>query len=210
MQRIGQVVVLDPPISQDELVPDEGAGSCAADTMLVFPSLTFCKSYLCPLSQNLAYLSPLLAFNVDLHTSCLTSLLRHGNESLASIFDVHDYVKKSGGLEDCAVNLRLEPWPHVPRYASHLRISFVKIPECGTIESLKGKSSIETMDRQEMIDLALQDYFNIDRYLAKDDVFRIKIDWNCNSVLCVSCSLRKKNDQGDIIYFKVNFLCHGL
>ncbi|XP_057544684.1 peroxisomal ATPase PEX6 isoform X2 [Amaranthus tricolor] len=203
VQRIGQVVVLDPPISQDELVPDEGAGSCAADTMLVFPSLTFCKSYLCPLSQNLAYLSPLLAFNVDLHTSCLTSLLRHGNESLASIFDVHDYVKKSGGLEDCAVNLRLEPWPHVPRYASHLRISFVKIPECGTIESLKGKSSIETMDRQEMIDLALQDYFNIDRYLAKDDVFRIKIDWNCNSVLCVSCSLRKKNDQGDIIYFKV-------
>ncbi|XP_021740626.1 peroxisome biogenesis protein 6-like isoform X2 [Chenopodium quinoa] len=77
------------------------------------------------------------------------------------------------------------------------------VPECGTIESLRGKSPIEAVDRQEMIDLALQEYFNIDRYLAKDDVFSIQIDWSCNSILCVSCSLKKKNDGGDIIYFKV-------
>lgn len=174
--------------------------------MLIFPSLTFHQNYVQPLSQNVAYISPLLAFNVDLHTSCFTSLLRHGKESLASIFDIDECLDKSGrGVKDCIVNLRLEPYPHVPRCASHLRISFLKIPECGTMESLREKSSIEAMDRQEMIDLALQEYFDIDRYLAKDDVFRIQIDWNCNSILCVGCSLRKKNEQGDIIYFKVKF-----
>ncbi|XP_021726479.1 peroxisome biogenesis protein 6-like isoform X2 [Chenopodium quinoa] len=203
-RRIGQVVVLDPPLSEDEVLPDAGEGTCASETMLILPSLTFHQSYLQPLRKNVAYLSPLLAFNVDLHTSCLTSLLRNGKESLATIFDVDECAEKSGpGLENCFVNLRLEPWPHVPRYASHLRISFLKIPECGTIESLRGKSPIEAVDRQEMIDLALQEYFNIDRYLAKDDLFSIKIDWSCNSILCVSCSLRKKNDGGDIIYFKV-------
>ncbi|KMT04629.1 hypothetical protein BVRB_8g182820 [Beta vulgaris subsp. vulgaris] len=203
-QRVGQVVVLDPPLSKDELLPDIGAGSCASEMMLIFPSLTFHQNYVQPLSQNVAYISPLLAFNVDLHTSCFTSLLRHGKESLASIFDIDECLDKSGrGVKDCIVNLRLEPYPHVPRCASHLRISFLKIPECGTMESLREKSSIEAMDRQEMIDLALQEYFDIDRYLAKDDVFRIQIDWNCNSILCVGCSLRKKNEQGDIIYFKV-------
>ncbi|XP_021837642.2 peroxisomal ATPase PEX6 isoform X3 [Spinacia oleracea] len=203
-RRIGQVVVLDPPLSKDELSPDVGAVSCASETMLVFPSLTFHQSYLQPLSKNVAYISPLLAFNVDLHTSCLTSLLRNGKESLASIFDINECAEKNGqGVKNCVVNLRLESWPHVPRYASHLRISFLKIPECGTIESLREKSSIEAMDRQEMIDLALQEYFNIDRYLAKDDVFRIQIDWSCNSILCVGCSMRKKNEKGDIIYFKV-------
>lgn len=203
-QRIGQVVVLDPPLPEDELLPDARTGSCASETMLVFPSLTFCQSHPQPLSQNVAYLSPLLAYNVDLHTSCLTSLLRHGKESLASIFDYDECADKSlCGVENCVVNLKLEPWPHVPRYASHLRISFLKIPECGTIETLRGKSSIEAMDRQELIDLALQEYFNIDRYLAKDDVFRIQINWNCNSILCVSCNLKKKNDEGDTIYFKV-------
>lgn len=211
-RRIGQVVVLDPPLSKDELSPDVGAVSCASETMLVFPSLTFHQSYLQPLSKNVAYISPLLAFNVDLHTSCLTSLLRNGKESLASIFDINECAEKNGqGVKNCVVNLRLESWPHVPRYASHLRISFLKIPECGTIESLREKSSIEAMDRQEMIDLALQEYFNIDRYLAKDDVFRIQIDWSCNSILCVGCSMRKKNEKGDIIYFKVNSsLCSGL
>ncbi|KAL2931910.1 Peroxisome biogenesis protein 6 [Bienertia sinuspersici] len=203
-QRIGQVVVLDPPLAKDELLPDVEPSPDSSETMLVFPSLTFCQSHLGQLSQDVAYLSPFLAFNVDLHTSCLTSLVRHGKESLASIFDINGCSEKTGQrVENCVVNLMLEPWPHVPRYASHIRISFLKIPECGIIESLRGKSSIEAMDRQEMIDLALQEYFNIDRYLVKDDVFRIQIEWNCNSVLCVSCGLRKKNDQGDNIYFKV-------
>jgi len=173
--------------------------------MLVFPSLSFPQTQHQALDQKVAYLSPLLAFNVDLHTSCLTSLLRHGKESLESLFDVKDGVEKSErGIEDCVVNIRLEPWPYLPRYASHLRVSFVKIPECGTIESLRGKSSIEAMDRQEMIDLALQDYFSVDRFLAKGDVFRVQINWNCNSFTCIDCCLREKNNQGHIIYFKVH------
>lgn len=203
-QRIGQAVAQDPPSPNDQLSNVEVGSSSTSNTMLVFPSLNFPQTQHRALNQKVAYLSPLLAFNVDLHTSCLTSLLRHGKESLESLFDVKDGLEKSErGIKDCVVNIRLEPWPHLPRYASHLRISFVKIPECGTIESLRGKSSIAAMDRQEMIDLALQDYFNVDRFLAKGDVFRLQINWNCYSFTCINCSLRKKNNKGDIIYFKV-------
>lgn len=35
-----------------------------------------------------------------------------------------------------------------PGYASHLRVSFVKIPECGTILSLRVDSSFEGEERQ--------------------------------------------------------------
>ncbi|KAK9733644.1 hypothetical protein RND81_04G081200 [Saponaria officinalis] len=205
VQRIGQVLALDPPLSKDELLSNgEVYTNSNSDIMLVFPSVTFPPSHHQSLDQNVAYLSPLLAFNVELQTSCLVSLLSHGKESLASLFDVIEGADTSGeGTNNCIVNLRLQPWLRMPRYASHLRISFVKIPECGTIESLRGKSSIETMDRQEMIDLALQDHFGTDRYLCKGDVFRVQINWNCNSTMCVSCRLKKKKEQRDLVYFKV-------
>ncbi|KAH9620462.1 hypothetical protein KSS87_012247 [Heliosperma pusillum] len=205
VERIGQAVAVDPSPSKHDLLPDARLHTHSdPNIMLVFPSLTFPLSHPQILTQNVAYLSPLLAFNVALQTSCLISLLSHGKESLASLFDHKECAERTEAMVNpCTVTLSLQPWLHLPRYASHLRISFVKIPQCGIIESLKGKSSFEAVDRQQMIDLALQDYFNIDRYLSKDDVFRVQIDWNCNSTLCVSCRMKTKNEQRDFVFFKV-------
>ncbi|GMH02640.1 hypothetical protein Nepgr_004479 [Nepenthes gracilis] len=54
-----------------------------------------------------------------------------------------------------------------------------------------------------MIDAALRNYFSVDRYLARGDVFSIQIDWNCNSMMCIYCAQKRQNAGGDIIYFKV-------
>ena len=159
-----------------------------------------------PLDQEVAYVSPLLAFNLRLHVSCFKSLVHQGTETLASLFEVKvDEDTNGKGKKASIISLRLEPCVELPRYASHLRISFVKIPECGTLESLKGSSSIEAEDRQEMIDLALQNYFEKDRYLTRGDLFFIYINWTCKSSLCIPCGQKMQNDNNDIIYFKVIF-----
>ncbi|XP_050237486.1 peroxisomal ATPase PEX6 isoform X2 [Mercurialis annua] len=209
IRRIGQVVVLDPPGNYGHLVCDDDVSrvpnSRTSRTMLVFPSYNFGSDEPRVLDCEVAYLSPLLAFNLDLHVSCLNSLVRQGNDKLVSLF-----CDSNGGDESCGevsddslIHLALEPLAQLPRYASHLRVSFVKIPECGTLESLKGSSSVEAQDRQEMIDLALHDYFKADRFLARGDVFSICIHWNCNSVVCIHCSKSSQNRNDDVVYFKV-------
>ncbi|KAJ6343626.1 hypothetical protein OIU76_005383 [Salix suchowensis] len=158
------------------------------------------------LDREIAYLSPLLAFNLGLHVSCLKSLVRRGDESLASLFEVDGETcdeDVSANREDSVISVGLEPLARLPRYASHLRVSFVKIPECGTLESLKGFSSIEAEERQEMIDLALQKYFEVDRCLARGDIFSVRINWNCNSTVCIPCGQRSLDRSHNIIYFKV-------
>ncbi|KAL0371415.1 UNVERIFIED_CONTAM: Peroxisome biogenesis protein 6 [Sesamum angustifolium] len=81
-------------------------------------------------------------------------------------------VKENGAInvkdnEPSSVSVALQPWGELPKYASHLRASFVKIPECGTLQHLKTSSSVEAKEHQNLIDLALNDYFSIDRYLAR-------------------------------------------
>lgn len=204
IQRIGQAVVLDPPSTHEDLVDDKLPSSKSMRAMLVFPSYNFPQTKRVPLIPKVAYLSPLLAFNLSLHVSCFKSLVHQGKDALASLFEVKDDDETNEkGSQESVINLHLEPWPYSPRNASHLRASFVKIPECGILESLKGSSSIEAEDRQEMIDLALNEYFEIDRYLARGDLFSISINWNCKSAMCIPCLQRKQNSRDTIIYFKV-------
>ncbi|KAM1169544.1 hypothetical protein TB2_030861 [Malus domestica] len=119
------------------------------------------------------------------HASPPLSLIR-GEDTLASYFGEKVDDEVSGkDVEASVVGLQLEPQAQLPRYAPHLRASFVKIPECGTLDSIKGNSSIEYEDRQEMIDLALHNYFGVDRYLARGDIFSICIDWSCKSSMCI-------------------------
>lgn len=198
MQRISQVVALDPPNVHDILSNNESFSSDSSYAMLVFPSYTFPTVHHVPLATEVAYVSPLLSFNLGLHTSCLRLLLHHGESKLASLFETK---QESEASEDFSVNLDIKPLTKSPRYASHLRVSFVKIPECGTIGSLLGASSIEAENRQEKIDLALNEYFSIDRYLARGDLFSIHINWNCKSAICIPCSQKKQNDTD--LYFKV-------
>ncbi|KAJ9187738.1 hypothetical protein P3X46_003160 [Hevea brasiliensis] len=204
VQRIAQVVILDPPRTHGHASGDKGPVSHSPNTMLVFPSYRLPSDDPPLLDQDIAYLSPLLAFNLDLHVSCLKSLVHQGNETLAALFDSKVDDKTTREVSDGSlITLGLEPLAQLPRYASHLRVSFVKIPECGTLESLKGSSSVEAEDRQELIDLALHNYFEVDRYLARGDIFNICINWNCNSVICIPCSQRSQNRNNNLIYFKV-------
>ncbi|KAB1203040.1 Peroxisome biogenesis protein 6 [Morella rubra] len=125
-------------------------------------------------------------------------------KNLASYFQVKVNDTTCGeAIEGTVISVGLEPVAQLPRYASHLRASFVKIPECGTLESLKGSSPIEAEDHQDMIDLALQNYFKADRYLARGDIFRICINWKCNSITCIPCNQKSENRSENIIYFKV-------
>ncbi|XP_059625724.1 peroxisomal ATPase PEX6 isoform X4 [Cornus florida] len=204
VQRIGQAVVLDPPKTHEHSLDSRLPFSQSSRVMLVFPSYSLPQIHSVLLDQEVAYLSPLLAFNLSLHVSCLKFLVHRGKEALASLFEVNmdDETNGKGG-EAPIISVGLEPWALLPRYASHLRVSFVKIPECGTFESLKESSSIEAEDRQEMIDLALHNYFETDRYLARGDLFSICINWNCSSALCIPCSQKMQNTNGTIIYFKV-------
>ncbi|KAK1559426.1 hypothetical protein Q3G72_014366 [Acer saccharum] len=204
IQRIAQVVVLDPPKAEKQMFESKMATNYSPRTMLTFPSYHIPQNDPILLDREVAYLSPLLAFNLELHISCLKSLVHQGKETLALLFKAKVDDETCGqSIEAPFIKLGLETVGGLPRYASHLRVSFVKIPECGTLESLRGSSTIEAEDRQEMIDLALHDYFQVDRYLARGDVFNVRINWNCNSMTCIPCSQRFQDRSNNIVYFKV-------
>lgn len=209
IQRIAQAIVMDPPDSHENTASIELSGSQSSHAMLILPSCTFPENDHMLSNREVAYISPLLAFNIDLHTLCLKALVHGGEATLASYFGdkVDDEVSGKG---IGASVLGLQPHSQLPRYASHLRASFVKIPECGTLDSLKGNSAVEYEDRQEMIDLALHKYFEVDRYLARGDVFSICINWNCKSMICVPCNQSLENGVDNTIYFKVNSQCFSL
>lgn len=200
-------VALDPPgtTANTDSQSSSPSSSSPPRIMLLFPSCHF------PFNgsvsdDQIAYVSPLLAFNLNLHVACLKSILRHGQEALASYFGPPD---KRGNEDtakinvDSVINVELEPLAMPPKFASLLRVSFVKIPECGILESIRASSPFEAEERQDMIDLSLQKYFEVDRYLSKGDVFGINISWNCNSPICVPCNQRSLNQNDNLICFKV-------
>lgn len=214
-QRIGQTVVLDPPEKHTESAETELSSSSSSSEfsreMLIFPSCSFPETDPKFLDREVAYISPMLAFNLDLHLLCLKFLVQGGEETIASYFKEKVDEKICGkGVENSVIGLQLEPIRVLPRYASHLRVSFVRIPECGILESLKGSSSLESEERQEMIDLALQNYFEVDRYLVRGDIFSVRINWNCKSVICVSCNRSLQSKTDGVIYFKVTSCCFYL
>lgn len=209
LSRIGQAVVLDPPNPDDNAVQNGPVRLSAPKIMMFFPSYTYPRNGFASLDPQVAYLSPILAFNLNLHLSCLKSVVQQGKEALPPLFEVKANVEINGKVkEPSSLSIGLQPWADLPKYASHLRASFVKIPECGTLERLKTSSSDEAKDRQELIDLALNDYFSVDRYLARGDLFSICINWNCQSDLCVHCNQKMPNGGDNTIYFKVKVFIH--
>lgn len=200
IQRVSQVVALDPP-NADHVSKNGDSLSGDSYEMLVFPSVSFPLVHHASLVTEVAYVSPLLAFNLGLHTSCMRLLLHRGEDKLASLFEVKREKESNGEeSEGFYVNLDIKPLTELPRYASHLRVAFVKLPECGTIGSLVGSSSIEAQDRQEKIDQALNEYFTIDRYFSRGDLFSVCINWSCKSAMCIACSQKKQDTN---LYFKV-------
>ncbi|KAJ6843547.1 peroxisome biogenesis protein 6 [Iris pallida] len=205
--RIVKVIVLDRPVVD----PPEKEGTSQVDrpsnshyATNIFSSFTYPSNDHVTLDEEVTYIAPLLAFNLGLHVSFLEVLLRGGQESLMSLFEIDGNEKSDEEKKVSDVHVELVQWTNLPGYASHLRISFVKIPECGMLGSLKGRSTTEEDDRQLMIDSALNDYFKVDRFLARGDIFSIHVNWNCRSEMCASCSQEAdKRFSNNVIYFKV-------
>lgn len=204
VQRIGQVLVLDAPYLDCNTPNNEVPFSNNAPRMLLFPSYSYPKKCTIQLDPEIAYLSPLLVFNLNLHVSCLKSIVCQGKETLSSLFEAQ-LDDKTSGKENAgsAVHLELEPLTQLPKYASHLRAAFVRIPECSTLECLKRSPSVEAEDRQELIDMELNNFFTVDRFLAEGDIFSISIHWDCKSPLCAPCNQKMQGGSNDVIYFKV-------
>uniref|UniRef100_A0A804NP82 Sphingolipid delta4-desaturase N-terminal domain-containing protein n=1 Tax=Zea mays TaxID=4577 RepID=A0A804NP82_MAIZE len=55
---------------------------------------------------------------------------------------------------DLSLHLDLLPCPQEPKYALHLRVSVVRIPDCGVLASLKINSSFGGSEYQDMHDLS--------------------------------------------------------
>jgi peroxin-6 len=70
-----------------------------------------------------------------------------------------DATARSGS--DLSLHLDLLPCPQEPKYALHLRVSVVRIPDCLN-------SSFGGSEYQDMVDQALNEYFKFDRFLARD------------------------------------------
>uniref|UniRef100_A0ACD5V3N7 Uncharacterized protein n=1 Tax=Avena sativa TaxID=4498 RepID=A0ACD5V3N7_AVESA len=204
--RIVKAVVLDRP-SLDESQkehPDPAPSTSSSDHVMGFlPTRSFPANGFAPLDEDVAYVSPLLAFNLGVHVSCLKLLIQKGEEPFKFCSKVHGDGAASSGT-GISLHLELLPFPQVPRHALHLRVSVVRIPDCGVLASLKINSANGGSDYQDMIDQGLNEYFKFDRFLAGGDVFCIHNDWNCGMISCLACN--KENvglNPSSMVYFKV-------
>ncbi|KAL0909433.1 hypothetical protein M5K25_020303 [Dendrobium thyrsiflorum] len=202
--RLVKVLALDHPVL-DSIQKEYRTSTIMPSSqhvMRVLPSIEYTANHIVTFDVEVAYVTPLLAFNLGLHVSSLKVLLHGGQECLKSLFEVEEMETVEGKRNE-NVNVVLVSWTNLPRYASHIRISFIKMPQCGVLESLKGNSKIEADDRQDLIDSALNDYFKVDRYLTIGDVFCVQIDWSCNSEMCTVCGKNSTKHSNNLIYFKV-------
>jgi peroxin-6 len=131
------------------------------------PCRTFSATGFTSMDEDFGYVSPLLAFNLGLHVSCLKLFIqREGHPfKFCSRAEEIDATARSGS--DLYLHLDLLPCPQEPKYALHLRVSVVRIPDCLN-------SSFGGSEYQDMVDQALNEYFKFDRFLARGDVFGTK------------------------------------
>ncbi|KAK3143703.1 hypothetical protein QOZ80_4AG0303840 [Eleusine coracana subsp. coracana] len=204
--RIVKAVLLDhPALDEQNTEQNETAASASSDCVMgTLPCRSFPVTGSASSDENVAYLSPLLAFNLGLHVSCLKLLIQKEGECFKFCSRVEQHDATARGGSEFSIQLELLPCPQVPRYALHLRVSVVRIPECGVLASLKTNTSFGGSDYQDMIDQALNEYFKFDRFLARGDVFGIRNNWNCGMTSCLACN--KQDDKihhRNMIYFKV-------
>ncbi|KAG2574739.1 hypothetical protein PVAP13_7KG342700 [Panicum virgatum] len=205
--RIVKAILLDHP-SLDESGTEQTDHAASASphgrAMGILPFRSFPATGFASVDEDIAYVSPLLAFNLGLHVSCLKLLIQKGQEPFKFCSRSEELHSASNAGSDLSLHLDLLPCAQVPKYASHLRISVVRIPECGVLASLKINSSFGESDYQDMVDQALNEYFKFDRFLARGDVFCIRNNWNCGMSSCLACNRQDDNLRPrNMIYFKV-------
>ena len=208
--RIVKAILFDHP-SLDESGTEQtdhvASASPHGPAMGILPFRSFPATSFASVDEDIAYVSPLLAFNLGLHVSCLKLLIQKGQEPFKFCSRSEELHSASNAGSDLSLHLDLLPCAQVPKYASHLRVSVVRIPECGVLASLKINSSFGGSDYQDMVDQALNEYFKFDRFLARGDVFCIRNNWNCGMSSCLACNRQDDNLRPrNMIYFKVNYL----
>ncbi|CAN6240906.1 unnamed protein product [Urochloa humidicola] len=205
--RIVKAILLDHP-SLDESGTEQADHVASASphghAMGILPCRSFPATGFASVDEDVAYVSPLLAFNLGLHVSCLNLLIQRRGEPFKFCSRAEEPHAASSARTDLSLHLDLLPCPQVPKYAMHLRVSVVRIPECGVLASLKINSSVGGSDYQDMVDQALNEYFKFDRFLARGDVFCIRNNWNCGASSCLACTRQADNLRPrHMIYFKV-------
>ncbi|CAN6454667.1 unnamed protein product [Victoria cruziana] len=184
--RIGRIIVLDSPVSDLSECKDQSTDSLIKNRLDVLPCCNIPPN-IDMVDQETAYLSPLMAFNIGIHLLYMKYLI-HGNEEPAKATKEQDqecmvFCDKSDVLVEIVPLELIHQIPsfsilsgkmpkndgqHIfPRYASHLSVSFVRIPTCGALEPLKGELSQEQANRQELIDIALHNYFKTDSSISR-------------------------------------------
>ncbi|KAL6843696.1 hypothetical protein ACP4OV_026267 [Aristida adscensionis] len=205
--RIVKAVLLDHPSldnSQRKQTEHVASASPSDRAMGLLPCCSFPETGFASLDEDLAYVSPLLAFNLGMHVSCLKILIQKGGEPFKFCSQVEQNDTVACGGSDFSLQLELLPCPQVPKHALHLRVSVVRIPECGVFASLRINSDMGGRDYQDMIDSALNEHFKFDRFLARGDVFCIQSNWTCGMSSCLACNKEdNKINPHNLVYFKV-------
>ncbi|CAK9204806.1 unnamed protein product [Sphagnum troendelagicum] len=176
-----------------------------------FPSYTLSLAQQAPMDPQFVYISPLLAFNIGLHVTWLQSIISSGVETreasmsaspnaVALEEESHFGTMKSECVEILPLHVALgqqlpmalgrqsssesleKSLEGLLQYASHVRIAHVRIPVIAKLHTEDDRSSSLSRSRQANIDVALQDYFKIDRVLAMGDLLAIPIKSNDPSI----------------------------
>lgn len=210
MGRIARVLVLDPTF--DDACKDESYKiypSSFTSANAVLPSCVYMSNDIVLPVQETAYLTPLFAFNLGLHLSWLGAFSEKGVDVVKSLFENNKDFEKEKAIMDAAslVHVDILPWLKPPMYATYVEISSVKIPET-YLQYFNGMLQSEKDERQNIVDLAIKDYFKVDRFCTRGDIFCIHIKWRCNSEMCVACSLNRSDRSSiDVFTFKVLLFC---
>ncbi|TYH05482.1 hypothetical protein ES288_A08G086500v1 [Gossypium darwinii] len=134
IQRVAQIVVLDSPNTHVHMSLRKESLSDPPHVMLVFPSYSYPSTGSVSLDSDVAYVSPLLAFNLNLHISCLRSLVYKGTETLASLFEANVDDKACRG--DTDISLWLEPLGGPPNVFLNWNCnSAICIPCCSRLQN---------------------------------------------------------------------------
>ncbi|ONM14351.1 Peroxisome biogenesis protein 6 [Zea mays] len=204
--RIVKAVLFGNP-SLDKSCSEHTDQVVSGHAMGFLPCRTFPATGFTSMDEDVGYVSPLLAFNLGLPVSCLKLLIQREGQPFKFCSRAEEMDATASSGSDLSLHLDLLPCPQVPKYALHLRVSVVRIPDCGVLASLKINSSFGGSEYQDMVDQALNEYFKFDRFLARGDVFGIQNSWKCGSSCCLACNKQdNKLNPRNMIYFKV-YLC---
>ena len=218
--RPARIVVIDPPnrrmFGDDKDCNDKSISR--SHGLYSLPRIMLNSSNASDMRQDVAYLSPMLAFNLGVHIEWVQLWLScNGNDSDNSLTDgVHQsYLKDDPSsfeflmVDVCSLwqllrfsspgypkevnegKVNIEKTPL--KFAYHVRIGHIKVPVSGVVQMSTSYSSSEG---QEDLDNALQEYFKCSRVLARGDTFSVKFVVDPKQNLSLSREER-------IVFFKV-------